>query len=134
MNDRYHDMGYLIARIFLAAVFLYSGAIKATDWSGSLTEVTALALPLPELSLALTIIVQIAGGIALISGRYIILAAGALAVFTVFATLLAHDFWNYSELQQQRQLTTALEHLAIIGGFILIALSGPGRYRLGGKA
>jgi putative oxidoreductase len=133
MSGLNQDICRLIARICLAAVFLYSGATKAADWTGSLAEVTALGLPVPEISVVLTIIIQIAGGIALVCGRFTILASGALAMFTIFATLLAHDFWNYSGQQQLRQLTTALEHLAIVGGFILIALSGPGRYRLGGK-
>ncbi|MCC3306206.1 DoxX family protein [Sneathiella sp. HT1-7] len=124
------DMGQLIARLCVAAVFQYSGVTKALDWLAGVAEVSALGLPFPEISLGLTILVQLGGSLALIFGWGIPVAAAALGGFTIVATLLAHDFWNYADVSFQRQLTTALEHLAIVGGFFALALLGPGRYRL----
>ncbi len=57
-------------------------------------------------------------------------AAFLLAVFTVVATIIAHDFWNASPSTFSRVLTTALEHLAIVGGLLIICLIGAGRFRV----
>ena len=90
----------------------------------------ALGLPIPMFLLVCTIIVQIAAGTALLLGTASRTAAFLLAVFTVVATIIAHDFWNASPSTFSRVLTTALEHLAIVGGLLIICLIGAGRLRV----
>jgi transmembrane protein len=43
-------------------------------------------------------------------------------VFTIFATLLAHRFWVFTGLVRIHEMTTFLEHMAIVGGFIVAAV------------
>ena len=43
------------------------------------------------------------------------------------APLIGHPFWTFEGADFHYQLTTALEHLAIIGGLIAIAAAGSGR-------
>jgi uncharacterized membrane protein YphA (DoxX/SURF4 family) len=43
------DFGFLAARIFLSAVYLYSGIDKLTHRADSIAELRALKLPNPEL-------------------------------------------------------------------------------------
>lgn len=115
----------LIARPCLAAVFLYSGAAKFVFWSGGIEEFAALGLPVPVLALTATIILQLGAGTALAIGWRSGSAALALAAFTVAATLIGHPFWTFEGADFHRQLTTALEHLAIVGGLVAIAATGP---------
>jgi uncharacterized membrane protein YphA (DoxX/SURF4 family) len=49
------------------------------------------------------------------------LGAGVLAVFTMLATLIAHPFWLLEGADRVRQLTTFLEHVAIVGGLAAVA-------------
>ncbi|MEO3431902.1 DoxX family protein [Inquilinus sp. CAU 1745] len=120
----------LAARICLATVFLYSGATKLVYWSAGIEEFAALGLPIPALALAATVVLQIGAGMALSLGWHSSLAALALAAFTVAATLIGHPFWAFEGDDFHRQLTTALEHLAIIGGLVAIAAVGPGPFSL----
>lgn len=117
---------FLAARLCLAAVFLYSGAVKLVFWSGGIQEFAALDLPTPALALAATIVLQLGAGTALAIGWRSRPAALALAAFTVAATLIGHPFWIFEGADFHRQLTTVLEHLAIVGGLIAIAAAGPG--------
>jgi putative oxidoreductase len=116
----------LVARICLSAVFLYSGVTKLLDLPAAYQEVVGLGLPLPWAALAVTLAVQIAGGLMVLVGWRARFGAFLLAGFTIVATLWAHGFWSLSGVERIRQLTTSLEHLAIVGGFILIMVYGPG--------
>lgn len=120
----------LAARLCLAAVFLYSGATKLIQWHAAIAEFEALGLPLPTVAIAATVAVQLSGGLAVALGWRVRLAALALAAFIVIATLIGHPFWAFEGADFQRQLTTVLEHLAIVGGFLLLAAIGPGRLSL----
>jgi transmembrane protein len=59
-----------------------------------------------------------------ILNRWTWLGAGALGVFTAFATVMAHRFWTLDGIERMRELNTFLEHLAIIAGFVLVAILG----------
>lgn len=120
----------LIARCCLAAVFLFSGTTKLAFNSTGIREFAAIGIPLPALLLAATIIVQIGAGLALGIGWRSRTAALTLAAFTVMATLIGHPFWAFEGSDFFRELTTVLEHLAIIGGLILVAAIGPGSISL----
>lgn len=121
---------FLAARLCLAAVFLYSGAAKLLFWSDGIEEFAALGLPVPALALAATIALQLGAGTALAIGWRTSPAALVLAAFTVAATLVGHPFWAFDGADFQRQLTIALEHLAIVGGLLAIAAAGPGLFSL----
>ena len=45
-----------------------------------------------------------------------------LAGFTVAATLLGHRFWLRRGAEFRLELTTSLEHVAIVGGLLLLSL------------
>jgi putative oxidoreductase len=120
------DYGSLLVRACLSAVFLWSGLTKLGDPKGGTAEVAALNLPVPRIFLALTILTQIGGGLMVLLGFWARLGALALLGFTIVATLLAHRASGLSGAARQQQITTSLEHLAIVGGFLLLAIDGAG--------
>lgn len=113
---------YLLARVLLVAVFVFSGTTKLLDWQGGLAEMQSLGMPFPTVLLVVTIAVQIGASLMLVSGLFVGLSAFVLASFTVLATLIAHDFWNYAGFELIREATTALEHVSIIAGFVLVGM------------
>jgi putative oxidoreductase len=127
-------IGYasLAARICLSAVYLYSGIIKLVDIPAGMAEVAGLGLPAPGVFLALTILVQLGGGLMVLVGLWTRLAAFLLLGFTVVATALAHNPFGMDGIEFQRQVTTSLEHLAIVGGFILLIAGGVGPISIDG--
>jgi uncharacterized membrane protein YphA (DoxX/SURF4 family) len=114
--------GVPLARAFMAAVFLYSGQDKLRHWQAGVDEVAALGMPMPRLFAAATIAVQIIGGLSVLSGIGAAAGAAVLALFTAAATVLAHRFWQLKGKAAQQELLTSLEHLAIVGGLLLLAI------------
>jgi len=116
-----------VGLLCLAVIFLYSGAAKLVFWSAGTEEFAASDLPMSELALGATILLQLGAGIALF-GWQSSAAALASAAFTFAATFIGRFSWAFEGGEFQRQLTTALEHLAIFGGLIVIAATWPGRF------
>jgi putative oxidoreductase len=124
------DAWLLVARICVAAVYLYSGIDKIVNWPWSIAFIKGLRLPQAPIVLAGTIVTQLLGSLAILSGVYAREGAWLLLVFTVVATLVAHNPVGLKGVEFRRQMTLSLEHLAIVGGLLLIAVVGPGAYAL----
>ena len=112
------------ARLAVAAPFLVSGTTKFVDFAGAVAEVRGLTgLEPAEFFAALVILVQLGGSVLLIvGGRYTWLGAGLLAGFTMVATLYAHAFWLKPAAEQFLHRSIFTEHVAIVGGLILVAV------------
>ena len=116
------EYGFLIARLCLAAVFLYSGADKLWHWRSSIEEVKGDGLPWPAAFAGATVFTQLVGGFLAAAGFFAWLGALLLAGFTVAATLVGHRFWLRRGSEFAHELTTSLEHVAIVGGLLLLAV------------
>jgi uncharacterized membrane protein YphA (DoxX/SURF4 family) len=114
--------GLPIARLCLAVVFLYSGLDKVWHWRASIEEVRGDGLPWPAAFAAATVFTQLVGGILVATGFLAWLGALLLAAFTVAATFLGHRFWLRRGTEYRHELTTSLEHLAIVGGLLLLSV------------
>ena len=69
-------------------------------------------------------------GFTLILGIATRYAAPLCALFLIVATALAHRYWEYPPAQMQAQYTNFLKNLAILGGALLLFLTGPGRFSI----
>ena len=114
--------GFPIARVCLAVVFLYSGLDKLWHWRSSIDEVRGDRLPWPAAFAGATVFTQLVGGCLVATGFLAWLGALMLAGFTIAATLLGHRFWLRRGAEFQHELTTSLEHVAIVGGLVLLCL------------
>jgi len=112
--------GFPIARVCLAAVFLYSGVDKLWHWRSSIEEVKSDGLPWPAAFAGATVFTQLVGGFLVATGIFAWLGALFLAGFTVAATVLGHRFWLRRGAEFRHELTTSLEHVAIVGGLLLL--------------
>jgi len=112
------------ARGLVAAPFLFSGFSKLSDWSAGMAEVRALGLPLPAAVLTATVALQLGGGAMVAFGWHARWAAAALAAFTLMASLMAHPFWRSTGADARRQRVTFSEHLAIVGGLLMVVAHG----------
>jgi putative oxidoreductase len=120
------------ARIFLAVLFVVSGYFKLTDFNGSVQYVaSASSLPVPQLFTALTILVELGGGILLILGLFSRTAAFIMAGFTLLTILLVHHFWTMADAEAMANQLTAMKNLAIAGGLLMITGFGPGAWAIG---
>ena len=112
--------GLPFSRLLMALVFLYSGQDKLRNWSAGVAEVAELGLPTPRLFAAATIATQLLAGLSLAVGIGAAYGAAFLAGFTIAATVLRHRFWLLQGDPAKREFTTSLEHVAIVGGLLLV--------------
>jgi putative oxidoreductase len=85
---------------------------------------------MPEILVWLVILVEVGGAILLVVGWRTRLAAWLLAGFVILATAAAHRYWEFDAAQYVPQLTNFMKNLAIIGGLLMVAAVGPGRYSI----
>jgi transmembrane protein len=113
----------VLARVVLTLPYWWSGVTKLADLHGALAEAAHFGLKPAWLVVAATVIVQLGGSLLLILGRIGWLAAGALGVFTALASLIAHPCWTITDpVERFHALNTFLEHIGMIGGFMLAAI------------
>ena len=92
----------LVARVLVAALFFTSARDKFRLGAAEVQRVASLHLPVPAFFLVLTGVFEGAGGAALVLGVYARVAAGALALFTVFVTLVFVRFWSFEGPMEMR--------------------------------
>ena len=125
------DAFLLIGRILIGWLFLVSSAgIGGKLWNnaGFLGYLKNLGAPAPEVSSWIGALVEFVIGAALILGVGTRYAALLCALFLIFATALAHRYWEYPAAQVVAQYNNFLKNLAIFGGALLIFAAGPGRF------
>jgi transmembrane protein len=121
-SSLFQDWFVLSALLLLTIPFWSSGLFKLANISAALDEAEQLGLKPPLLVVIATILVQLAGSLLVVTGQAAWFGAGGLAVFTAWATLLAHPFWKQTDPgTRSRQRTVFLEHLGLIGGLMLAA-------------
>jgi len=116
---------YRIGRVLLASLFLISGILKITAFSGVVGYMSSIGVPLASLAVPLTILVEVGGGLAIMTGWNARPAAIIVAVFTVGATLAAHRFWEADPANMQNQLNNFLKNVSIIGALLMLAAVTP---------
>lgn len=118
----------LLARGLLALIFLVSGVRKALAFPIVAQMMGTAGFPAPEVFLFLTIVLEIAGGLMLLSGWNARYAAVALAAFTLVAGIIFHGFWAHwgaPPAQFTNELNHFLKNIAIIGGLLHVAATKP---------
>jgi putative oxidoreductase len=108
-------------RVLVGVLFLWAGIDKVLGWQGALQEVAAGGLPAPALMLALTVLLQVAGGAAIVAGRLLRPSCWALAGFTLLATVLYHGFWHATGAARHAELIPFMEHVCIVGGLLVVS-------------
>jgi putative oxidoreductase len=108
-------------RLLIGLPFAMSGFGKLTTAGPTRQMITAVGLPVPLLALAVAIVVELGGGLALIAGFRTRFAAAALAVFSIAAALSFHT--NFAD---QNQMIHFLKDVMIAGGLLQIVAFGAG--------
>jgi len=111
-----------LARVGLTSAYWIGGLSKLFNFTDAVAEQAHFGLNPPALFAVLTIIVELAGSALVISGRWLWLGAGALAVFTALATLVAHPFWTMAGHERFLATNAFFEHLGLIAGFVIATL------------
>lgn len=124
------DLAYLLGRIGLALVFLWSGFDKFANAAGTAGFMQSAGIPAADVLVWLVALVEVAGAVALIVGYKLRWAALALIAFTIVATLVFHAFWAVPAEQVLMQQINFMKNVGIIGGLLAVFAHGAGRYAI----
>ena len=120
----------LLGRILLAVVFVPAGFSKIAGFAGTVGYATAMGLPLPQVGVAIALVIELFGGLALLLGWGTRWAALALAVFTLVASFFFHAYWSLPADQQMMQQLMFYKNVAVSGGLLALVAFGAGGWSL----
>ncbi|HEY3929265.1 MAG TPA: DoxX family protein [Candidatus Koribacter sp.] len=125
-----HPLLPFAGRLLITYIYLTSGIAKVFGWSGNEFYMARHHLPLVPLLLSLATVIELGGSLCLITGFQARWAAFIMFGYTVILTILLHNYWAYSGDAAGMQETHFRKNLAIMGGLLMLAYSGPGRWAL----
>jgi putative oxidoreductase len=119
-----------VARLLIALMFILAGISKFGGLEGTAGYIASRGLPLSAVLAFLTATLEVVAGLAILVGFQTRLAALALAIFTLVATVLFHNYWAMPVEQQMTQQLMFMKNLSITGGLLLLVTFGAGAYSL----
>lgn len=132
-TDTLQDTLALVGRILLAWLFIPAGFGKIAGFAGAVGYATAAGLPLPQVGVAIGLLIELVGGIMILVGFKTRWAALALALFTIVAAFFFHNYWAMPEAQQAMQKISFNKNVGITGGLLVLAAFGAGALSLDGR-
>jgi len=123
----------LIGRVLMAWLFIPAGFGKIAGFSGSVAYASAMGLPMPEIGVAIGLVIELVGGILLLIGFMTRPAALALAFFTLVASFFFHAYWSLPADQAMMQQLMFNKNIAVVGGLLAFAAFGAGGWSMDAK-
>ncbi len=129
-----HPIVPLAGRLMMTYIFATSGIAKLFGWSGNVAYMSTRHLPMISLLLAAAMVIEVAGSICLVTGYQARIAAFVMFWYTTAVTVIFHNYWASSDMMAAMQETHFRKNLAIMGGLLMLAYSGPGKWALRQRA
>lgn len=123
----------LLSRILLVILFVLFGYFKITDLHGTTAAMATEGLPVPGLAAVVATILEFFVGIAVLFGYFTRPLALLLAAYTLATAIIGHHYWTMNGSEHIANMINFYKNLSIVGGFLLLCLSGPGKYSVDGR-
>jgi putative oxidoreductase len=124
MSSTTDKLGMLLGRFLLALIFVISGFGKIVHFGDTATMMAGAGIPLAKVALVFTILIELGGGLLLITGLYVRYVALIMAFFMIPVTLMFHKFWVLPSPEHYIQMVNFIKNVAITGGLLVAAFSG----------
>lgn len=129
-SSRFRDEIILVARILLVLLFLIFGWGKITGFSGTVGYMAHSGLPLPWAAATVAIVVEVFVSLAILAGIWTGPLALVMAAYTLATAFIGHPYWTMSGMAAFEAEINFFKNVSIVGGFLLLFVTGPGRYAL----
>lgn len=122
----------LLARLFISAIFVQGALGKITGWSGQASYMQSHQLParLIPAMLAVALLIEAAGVLCLVVGWQARVAAFVMFLYLGVVSVLLHNFWAFQGMTAGGMQTQFLKNVGIMGGLLMIAACGAGKWSL----
>lgn len=112
---------FMLGRALLGGFFLYNGINHFLKLDSMAQYASAKKVPMPEVAVAASGALLVAGGSSLITGVKPKLGAAALVAFLVGVSPAMHDFWNMDDPQQkQNDMINFSKNMALLGATVAL--------------
>jgi putative oxidoreductase len=115
----------LLGRVLLSAIFILSGLGKLPHFHDIAGMMAGKGIPLATVALVITLLIEIGGGLLILTGYKARYAALVIGLWLIPVTLVFHHFWGIPADQQQDQMVHFLKNVAIMGGLLILAHASP---------
>lgn len=135
-NLRYFDFGssrsflLLIARIAIVVLFIIFGYPKLTGFSGTVQYMTSLGAPMPMLAAIVAVVMEVPAAILIVLGFFTRPLAVIFVFYTLGTAVIGHHYWDMTGDAVLLNMINFYKNVSIAGGFILLAITGPGAISL----
>ena len=119
------DAAALLGRVLLSVLFIWSGWGKLMAAAATQAYFGKIGLPVPEAAYALTVCVELGGGLLVLAGLFTRPAALVLAAWCIATALVAH-----TDFADRGQLINFMKNVGLCGGFLHVAAFGAGAFSL----
>jgi putative oxidoreductase len=115
----------LLGRLLMGAIFVWSGMGKLLAATATIGYFGKLGLPMPPVAFTVAVLVEVGIGILFVVGFFTRSTALILAFWSIATALVAHT--NFAD---RNMLIHFYKNVSICGGFISVALLGPGAFSI----
>ena len=126
--NAYSNVATGIGRVLLSVLFILAGLSKATGAAGTIAYIESKGIPLPQVAYALTVALELGGGILLLVGFQARLVALAFAGFSIVSALIFH-----TDFADQTQMIMFMKNLSNAGGMLFVFANGAGGFSIDGR-
>jgi len=126
MNDEL----ILASRILLTTLFLIFGWRKLRDFSGTVSQMVELSVPLPRVAATVATFMELPVAFAVAVGAFTRPSALLMFLYTLGTALIGHHYWTVKGADKVDSMDGFFKNLSIMGGFLLLFITGAGKYSI----
>jgi putative oxidoreductase len=125
-----NDELILVARLLLATLFLIFGWRKLRDSSGTISQMAQLGVPVPVLAAGVATFMELPVAFAVAVGAFTRPSALLMFLYTLGTALIGHRYWTITGADYVDTMDSFYKNLSIMGGFLLLYITGAGKYSI----
>lgn len=126
-----HGLLPLLARLAITAEFVVAALGKALGWPGQATYMASQGMTMIVPLLGAALAIEAVGSLCLITGFKARPAAAIMCAYLGIVSVRLHGFWHMTGMAAGANETHFFKNLGMMGGLLMIAVYGPGRWSVG---
>ncbi len=130
MINGINDEFIIAARVLLATLFLIFGWRKLRDFSGTVSQMARLNVPIPVLAAGAATFMELPVAVAVAVGAFTRPSALLMFFYTLGTALIGHRYWTITGADYVDSMDSFYKNLSIMGGFLLLYINGAGKYSI----
>jgi len=130
MINGINDELILAARLLLTALFLIFGWRKLKDFSGTVSQMAQLGVPMPVLAAGVATFMELPVAFAVAIGVFTRPLALLMFLYTLGTARFGHRYWTMTGSERVDNMDGFYKNLGIMGGFLLLFMTGAGKYSI----